>query len=282
MHRFLLLSPLLIGLFASPAFSADASLFGASISKNDYVGARIVHVVGSAAIIDLGYARGVLKGNRFWVFRKFGVDFRRIGAFEVSSVRRKTAAGRALKNVRLRKGDTVVILAADLAIWHGRTEEEVANTNKLLAERAQQGYDRTDTQIDKDDLLEHRPQNVVRLRAWKKVLTTLKPVGSVYWDTSTLKIHRREFISTSTISGDLTGEAARMTYKQYNGVLGNIARFVKDPKSPLLEEQDLAGIDPDAAKDPVKASADAREKQGIPDANFIARKIAENLRGRRF
>ena len=282
MSKSLILTSMLIGLVAPTAFSADASLFGARVSRQDYVGARIIHVVGSAAIIDLGYARGVLKDNRFWVFRKFGLDFRRIGAFEVSSLRRKTAAGRGLKNVRLRKGDTVVILAANLAIWHGRTEEEVAKTNKLLAERAKKGYDRTDTQIDKDDLLEQRPQNVIRLKSWKKVLKTLKPMGSVYWDTSTLKIHRREFISTSTISGDLTGDAARLAYKQYKGVLGHIARFVKDPDAPLLEKLDLAGIDPDAVDDPTKVEADEREQRDIPQANFIARKIAQSLRARRF
>ena len=266
------------------ALAADAILFDAKVNRRDYVGGTITSTRGRTAFIDLGYEHGVVKGNKFWVFRKIGGDYRRVGLLEITLVKRKMAIG-ITRRILPRRRDSVVISAADLNLWRGRTTDEAKRLRRMLAERERRGYDTNDTRVDREDLLEERPRNVMKLKTWRSRLAELKPSGSVFWETTGLRRRRQDFV-VSTDFGGLeirSGKPPMLTLEAFADVLGRVQESVAAPDTPLdvaADDDSLANgeSEQEEASKPSDSQAEAAED---PKAVLIAEKIAEIVKGRK-
>ncbi len=272
MRSVLFLVPLALAQTAT-VNAAEPYLFGAKVTHEDYVGTKIVSSSGRAAVIDLGYEHGVLKGNRFWVFRQVGNDFQKVNTLEINGVKRKTSFGLGTQKSAVRQGDTVVIAAARLGLWFGSTNKEAARLRRLYVEGDKRGYDTKDRALDSEDLLEQRPSNIRKLKTWTRRLQKNKPKGATYWDTAQLRFHRRLFVS-SIFLYDLdrvVGEKDDVS-TVYFDVLGDVDRYVINPAAALQSQIKLERQSQDETD---------HRAETLHEADLLAKRIAKIIRARR-
>ena len=283
----LFLVPLLVVLSTTTAYSIEPHLFGAKVTRRDFVGAKVVSNRGRVAVIDLGYEHGVLKGSRFWVFRQFRDRYQLVNTLQISSVKRKTSVGAGIRKTEVRRGDTVVIAAAKLELWFGTSEKEALLLRRRYVESEKRGYDTKDRAPDAEDLLERQPSNRLKLKAWNRRIAKLRPAGATYWDTAQLRLKRREFMSAILLYdlGRVVGEGDE-TAARYWVMLGDVGRYVTDPAAalqPLIKVDPQQAVQPESVPAPQETDSKSKPEQEEkpPAADLIARKIAEIVRARR-
>lgn len=144
-----LLTVLLLTL-STPCFAQQnpvvktVTLRGAEVTREHAVFGNVRFAGRTVATINLGFAHGVKKYDRFFICRRQGSDIIPISILTIRKTKPESSYGTLSAAFQVRPNDYAVIRAADLDIWTQKSRLTLTSREQLIRKMRSNRYDQTE------------------------------------------------------------------------------------------------------------------------------------------
>lgn len=120
------------------------TLRGAEVTREHAVFGNVRFAGRTVATINLGFAHGVQKYDRFFICRRHGSDIIPISILTVRKTKPESSYGTLSAAFQVRPNDYAVIRAADLDIWTQKSRLTLTSREQLIRKMRSNRYDQTE------------------------------------------------------------------------------------------------------------------------------------------